>query len=390
MKRTWPLPLVLTLVLTGLTPVTGALRQSLPMRLVQESDLNHVGSFTLPPVPGREGQDGFAYAHGVIAFNPEGGSLFIVGHDWYQEVAEITVPDAGGVAKVLQPLTDIFDGKLSEINPRDPNSKKIGGMHVVGSDLLVTAYSDYDAEHSARASHFVRSVDLAAEGTVRGPVRVGSLGIGFTAGYFAPVPPDWQAALGGSVLNGQCCLNIITRTSYGPSVSTIDPLAILPMKGTPRATALVAYPDGRSALGPWDGDFTDKTPFNGTSKVRGVVLPEATASVLFFGDQGTGRFCYGDGQTCNDPERTDQGNHAYPYRAQVWAYNAHDLAAVRAGRRRPWDVRPYAVFPLPGVRRAAVGGATVDPRSGMLFVTERHGDGEKPRIHMYKIRPAAQ
>lgn len=388
MRHAWTTSLSLTLAALCLTP-GAATQAALPTRLVQAADLVHLGSFTLPAVPGRDGQDGFAYAHGIIAFNPAQQSLFVVGHDWYQQIAEVAIPEIGGVARVRQPLSDAFDGKLAEINPRDPNSKKVGGIHVVGDSLLLTAYSDYDAEHSARASHFVRSVDLAAEDTVRGPIRVGSLGIGFTAGYFTPVPEAWHAALGGPVLNGQCCLNIITRTSYGPSVSAVDPAAILPMKGTARAVALVAYPEGRAALGPWDGDYSDKTPFNGTSRVRGVVLPQGTASVLFFGDQGTGPFCYGDGTTCRDPERTDQGNHAYPYRAQVWAYNAHDLAAVHSGRRRAWDAKPYAVFPLPGVRRAAVGGATVDPTSGRIFVTEKHGDGEKPRIHVYQIAPSA-
>ena len=50
--------------------------------------------------------------------------------------------------------------------------------------------------------------------------------------------------------------------------------------------------------------------------------------------QGTGTFCYGEGATCNDPTDSSKGNHAYPYQYQVWAYDANDLAAVKAGSKQ--------------------------------------------------------
>jgi hypothetical protein len=366
-----------------ITPVSS--QDALPQRLLHADDLIHTGSFTLPDIPGDD--EGFAFANGTIAFNAANHSLFVVGHDWYERVAEVSIPEPGGQASLLQPLTDPFEGRLRDINPRDVNRQRIGGMFVVGDQLILSAYSDYDAEHTARASHFVRTTNLSARGVVKGPISVGSLGAAFTAGYFAPVPPAWQSPLGGTLLNGQCCLNIITRTSYGPSVSVVDPAAIIALNNPARAVPLVAYPENRQTLGPWDGSYSDARPFNGTSRIRGVVLPEGTASVLFFGDQGMGRFCYGDEDGCADPERRDQGNHAYPYQPHVWAYNAHDLAHVRAGRRRPWDLKPYATFRMPVLTRAAVGGAAVDPSTGRIYVTELRGDGDKPRIHIFEVSP---
>ena len=66
---------------------------------------------------------------------------------------------------------------------------------------------------------------------------------------------------------------------------------------------------------------------------------------------------------CYDPTNSDKGQHAYPYRYQMWAYDLNELAEVRAGRRDPWSVKPYGVWPFelpiaePGVR---IGGVAYD------------------------------
>ena len=93
-----------------------------------------------------------------------------------------------------------------------------------------------------------------------------------------------------------------------------------------------------------------------------MVFPEGTRSVLFFGRHGLGKFCYGPGTTdqqlvgrptdggvdtwCHDPTSANKGTHAYPYHYYVWAYDANDLAAVKAGQKQPWEVKPYAVWPF--------------------------------------------
>src|SRR3989338_9775105 len=66
--------------------------QTLPTRLLQQADLIHQGSFTLPDTLNTAGNYGFAYIHGRLAFNPANNSLFMVGHTHNQEVAEISIP----------------------------------------------------------------------------------------------------------------------------------------------------------------------------------------------------------------------------------------------------------------------------------------------------------
>lgn len=353
-----------------------------PTRLVRGEDLVHQGSFTLPNVQDTRGNYAFEYAQGVIAFNPAANSLFVVGHDWNQQVAEISIPSVGGVATVRQPFRDPLDGRIGAINPADSNSKKIGGLLVEGDRLIIAAYSYYDGASTAIASHFVRSVDLSAGGT-RGPFRVGSLNPAFYAGYFARVPVPWQQALGGSLLNGQCCLGVIARTSYGPSISVVSPADLVAARQPTPATMVVGYPEEHQTLAGW---ASTGPLFNGTTIMRGAAVPAGTGSLLFFGRHGMGPFCYGEPDVCKDPVDAGKGTHAYPYEPRVWAYALSDLAAVRAGRRRPWDVKPYATWRLPGLTKADIGGVAYDPDTGRLFVSEVNGDGARLRIHVFAVR----
>jgi hypothetical protein len=129
--------------------------------------------------------------------------------------------------------------------------------------------------------------------------------------------------------------------------------------------------------------------FNGTTRITGIFFPPGTASVLFFGSTGTGNYCYGEASACGDPSNNWKGEHAYPYKAYVWAYNANDLAAVRAGTKQPYEVTPYATWILDdfGTLGAdfSTGGAAYDSATGLLYLSQIVGDGVQPLIRVYKV-----
>ena len=107
-------------------------------------------------------------------------------------------------------------------------------------------------------------------------------------------------------------------------------------------------------------------------------------------DRARGPGCPGGvDRWCLDPAIGSKGTHAYPYSYYVWAYDANDLASVKAGRKAPWDVRPYAAWPLTlpysSTGSAVLNGATYDPRSGLIYVSQGYGDGEWPIIHVFAI-----
>ena len=81
-----------------------------------------------------------------------------------------------------------------------------------------------------------------------------------------------------------------------------------------------------------------------------------------------------------------QGTHAYPYRYYVWAYDADDLAAVKAGQQQPWDVHPVRrLVALAADRQRQHAPARRHLRSShqRLFVSQAYGDNEYPVIHVF-------
>jgi hypothetical protein len=167
------------------------------------------------------------------------------------------------------------------------------------------------------------------------------------------------------------------------------------------ALQLVGYPRVHATLG--DGTGTD-TRFSLTTRITGLVFPDGTRSVLFFGSSGTGPYCYGPGTSdpilggtpsgngvdpwCYDPTNTQKGTHAYPYLYQVWAYDANDLIAVKNGQKYPWDILPYATwnFDLPGSNSLHhVGEAAWDPQTRRLYLAARNSDDAYLVVHAFKV-----
>lgn len=358
--------------------------------LIKKGDLVYQGAFKAP---------GFDYGGTAIAYNPANNSLFMVGHVYDQKTAEISIPNIVNStnlgqlasASIIQPLRDALEGRLQQINPTDPNSQRIGGQLVYGNKLYVSAYSFYDGNGTQRASHFVRPLSLSATGQITGPVRVGNQYPGFVSAYMTLIPPEWRARFGGPALTGNCCQSIISLQSSGPAVSVFNPEDISG-GGSVSATPLVGYPSP-NILGP--GGDTQNNVFSLTSQVTGVIFPDGTRSVLFFGRHGIGPYCYGEASTCGDPAEGGKGTHAYPYVYQVWAYDANQLLEVKNGSRAQHSVTPYAIwnFNLPFEQsnsKREIGGATYDAENKRIFVSQKcTGEWCIPLIHVFKVEIAS-
>ncbi len=133
-----------------------------------------------------------------------------------------------------------------------------------------------------------------------------------------------------------------------------------------------------------------------------------TRTVLYFGRIGLGEFCYGTGtadaskhgtiglnneQFCYDPTSNDKGQHGYPYRYQIWAYDLNDFAAVKAGTKQPWEIVPYGVWPLalptPEPTATKLGGVGYDAATQTLYVSQLYADkgglSYRPIIHVMRV-----
>jgi hypothetical protein len=368
-------------------------QQSLP--LVQKTDLEYLGAFRLPR-GGNGTENGFSFGGSAIAYNPQNNSLFVLTRESFVGEVKIPMPVKSAdieklpFATLIQNISDPLEGMRSVLE-----GSSVRGLHVVGNKLYGTAYIYYDANNSARVSHFSRSTDLTATSST--PLKALWLPekSGYVSGMLAAVPSEWQEVLGGDMLSGNCCVPIISRTSFGPAAfswKTWD----FPQEPIP-ATPLLYYTTDHSTLGAWDGS---NPVWGNTTEIGGMVIPSGTRSLLYFGLNGTGTPCYGVGGAtgeCVDPLSSSKGPHAYPYNYQVWAYDLNDLAAVKGGSKKPWDIKPYSVwtleFPNSFISTYGIGGVTYDSNDQIIYLSQNQADTDgyssRALIHAYKIKIAA-
>ena len=401
----------LLLALLAVGPAAAAVPAGGP--LLGPPSLRYLGSFRLPTA--QSAHRTFDYGGTALAYDPAHNSLFLVGHDWYQLSAEVSIPARLGRSRVarlpraryLQGFADATSGRLDHTAANGDvytggGGNKIGGQLVYGDRLYGSVYVYYDASDSQVRSDWARSSTSLTRGHVTGLYAVGRQGAGFVSGYMALVPPAWQRPLGGPVLTGQCCIPIISRTSFGPAAFTLDPADLGRRRHAPDHP-LVFYPQQHPTLGAWNATWNPRRGrvFGGGTQIRGAAFPTGSRSIMFFGTQGIGRFCYGEGTTdrslafkptpdgtiwCYDPADSSKGTHAYPYVPEVWAYDAAALAQVRGGRRRPWQVRPYATWRLRlPYGSPDIGGAAYDPVHSLIYVSQQYVDGAAPVIDVFKV-----
>src|SRR5918993_2199575 len=292
---------------------------------IEFADISYVGGFRLPSTS----SDGHSFAFGgrQLAFNPYSNSLFIGSRSG--RVAEVSIPAAVNssnpsalpVATYLQPFADPTEGQLKQITGE---GVALDSLLVYGNRLYGTASVYYDADNAQRVSHYSRSLQLNAP-SFKGWSSVWNANkTGFVSGWMSAVPAEWRALLGCPAVTGQCCVPIVTRTSFGPSAFAFDPAVIGTSPGTVPASPLLYYPDNHPTLGPWEGS---NPTYGATIGMGGMAMIAGTRSVLYFGRIGLGEFCYGTGtpdkskhgtvgpgneQFCYDPTSNDKGQHGYP------------------------------------------------------------------------------
>jgi len=383
--------------------------------LLQLANLVYQGAFRLPQANCASNYACFSYGGTAVTYDAADNSLYIVGHPYGERSAEVSIPalvnsttlSALKTATLLQQFGDPTKGKRTSVNSNTGTTDFIGGQLVYDGQLIVSVYSNYDGGGTQNTSHFVASLNLSNESQVAGPFQVGRQYPGFVSGYMTPVPSDWQGPLGGPALTGNCCLNIISTQSNGPAVAVFNPAQLGAGAPAP-AKLLIAYPVSNPLGTGWG---TQSKLFNGTTRITGVVFPPGTRSVLFFGRQGIGPFCYGEGTAnsaltgrgtgdggtwCYDPADSNKGTHAYPYVYQIWAYDANDLLAVKKRSKAPYRVRPYGVWTLdlpfshPSDTHF-IGGAAFDPEHNLIYVSQMGEDTNvNPIIQalLVKLSPA--
>jgi len=396
-------------------------------KLLDLTDLEYLGAFRVPQGDyGSPQYSGFNFGGTALTYNPYHNSLFLTGHSHHQLVAEVSIPplvnstviDELNTASVLQSFADPTEGNRTHLgtggDEANTSGVPLGGFLVWKDKLIGTAYGYYDAGSEVKLSHFISGLDLSVVGDFKGMYQVGEAPVtrnpAFVDGYMAKIPAPWQSLFGGPVLTGNCCLSIIGRTSLGPAASVFDPDK-LGVETPVAASPVVGYPIDHPTLGTY-GDTDPNVLFNGSMAIHGMVFPEGSRSLLFFGRRGLGGFCYGEGVSdqslhnthcdpsypevlcCYDPVNQSKGGHSYPYAYLMLAYDAQDLLTVKNGAKAMWEIVPYGAWELTlpfANDNPDIIGAAYDPASQIIYLSQDGGDrpgccGYLPVIHALHLK----
>jgi hypothetical protein len=374
--------------------------------LIQSSNLQIIGVFRVAESLGAADGCGFSFSVGPMASSGR-GTLYVANH--CGNVAELTIPATMTVSATLsalpvattlvQSFADPTEGHYNPTGTSGTFPSGLGGLLVLPDGRLHEAgYVYYDANNAVTVSQGLRSGTLSAPSfsgwfplTATWTGRpTGSQMQGYVGGGMTAVPAVWQAVLGGTALASGWGLPIISRTSSGPDAFAFDPTS-----QTPTGTMLLGYPGGHEALGTYAGVVGQANPaFNMATGLGSLAIVPGWRTLLAFERTGLGVDCYGPatgnvalvgtpvsgapGEVwCLDPYVSDKGGHAYPNGYYVLAYDLNDLAAVKVGTKAPWDVLPYAQWPLvlplaePSFKLI---GATVDAATGTIYLLQAFAD----------------
>jgi hypothetical protein len=391
------------------------------------ADLHYVGAFAFP-LGTNPDHDEWAYSGQALAYYPHGdptgpadrhpGSLFCDGHDWDDQVGELSIPapvlsrDFSSLpqATILTPLADITGGWIANCNHDGSCSscefREVSGLaylhnvdkvawnlrdwyNVGGCDLDSLGWSDRDLTGAAGIWH------IGARPSTDNEYHNAK-----TCDYLFKAPEAFATQhLGGRwLIAGNHRQAGAFGGSQGPTLVATAPW----LDGSPPATghdlgatALVYYPEVLACANNqfeqcyYPGYRVDDAWGGGAWVEVG-----GKRAVLVFGRKGLGDNCYGTpGVNCPTSACSiSQGWHSPPYEPQILFYDPADIVQVVDGTMEPWEVLPYEIHRptdvvfssgCPRLRSVAY-----DSARQLVYVTEsRAGPYGETAVHVWAMGP---
>lgn len=387
---------------------------------LQPADLVYKGAFRLPDTSGMPDNVGWEW-NGVasgLAYFPDGddtadgfpGSLFGVGHDQTQYIAEIAIPvpvvsaakeaAALNTAVFLQPFTNIRDQVFAPDTYWEQT--RVGLAYLPpeggpGQGKLVASWANHDPgdDLNSGASHLWFNPDLANP-QAAGPWRLGGYPKYVTSDYLFDIPSAWAAAYTPGLTLATGRFREGGQGSMGPTLFAFNPA----YDGSPPApdSVLTAVPlllyGNVNNDDPAMENYTHCDAWSGGAWLTG----EGGTAVIFVGTRAEGTCWYGCADGTDAPPWPDDCNRGFwadQFSAQFLFYDPADLAAVAQGRLETWQPQPYAVLNVDeylysitsAQQRNHLGAAAFDRENGLLYVFEPLADNDKPLIHVWQIEP---
>lgn len=368
--------------------------QPLTLPLFQINNLTYAGAFRLPA--DEFGTSSLNFSEGPFVIDSWHNSIFIVGHNHHQQIAEFSMPalsmgenlsDLNMAGTAIQPFTSVLN-RANEGNPQAID--RIGGLCLLASNgdtsLLINGYEYYDApgDNTHTTIKALNPYNLASSEIVGYYQFEG--GAGHTSGWISQIPIEWQMVLGGTHLTGQSSgIPIISRASVGPSAFAFSPDDI-PSDPSSESDIPTEMLLDFSLTHPLHNDLENSSLDNDLwthlSKASfGMIVP-GTRTYLTIGSTGghNSGVCY----KCTQDNGNLCGGYCPPVSSDVsqyyWLWDLADLVKVKNGEMMSYDVRPYDYGPLDTPFQnggSDIGGGSFDPVSGNLYLSIQKGDSDQ-------------
>jgi hypothetical protein len=384
----------------------------IPSELIQASDLEYQGAFRMPD--GETGSEVKSWAWGGFAMtyyphgNPGGpndgytGSIFATGHAWEYQISEISIP---------VPVRS-SDKNLSELNIAETiqgfqNILDVGHLEIPRVGL---AYLSKQGEQSGDklyfcwGAHFQEANDLThgwMELDLHNPLTQKGWFIDCphhvynTNDYMFTIPAYWadEHTPGKLVATGR--FRDGGWSGQGPALFAIGPWnqGNPPVFGTSlEFVTLLRYTSSED----YGEESYTMNAYHHSDEWSGAVWVTAgnKAAMVFVGTKGVGECWYGDEDgPCLDCEG-DRGWWSTEFKGKFVFYDPSDFSSVAAGEIESWEPQPYTSLDVDEIlfgitekqQKYHLGAACCDQTNGILYVFEPGADGDKPLIHVWKIK----
>ncbi|MBI4878522.1 MAG: hypothetical protein HY812_02540 [Planctomycetes bacterium] len=407
---------------------------------LQPEDLEYLGAFRLPAVTladDLERLEFWSYSGYALTYCPEGdpdgpddgfpGSLYAVGHDQCQFVAEVSIPvplaardlEQLNTARSLQEPSDVIGIVFGSLEIPRAGLAYLPSARPGGKGRVHCCWGQHFQQGDP--SHGWFELDLEHP-RLQGPWQLGGFCNYVTNDYMFAIPEEWARAHApgkrlatGRFRDGLWGGRGPALFAYEPPPeddppargARIDALTPLLLYGVQQEGAAEITTDPQQSM----RGFAEADEWSG-----GAWLEDgACSAVVLVGTKALGRNWYGfaNGEEYPTEHREDTvypSPPAWPFDQRGWwseaisaqmiFFDPDDLAAVAAGRARSWEPQPYATLSLderlfdPGFhhergKRYSLGAACFDRERGLLYVCERMVPEEQERsvIHVWRVAP---
>jgi len=393
----------------------------IPENLIQPSDLEYVGAFRLPSGADSDEQS-WTWGGTAMTYYPDGdtqgqdgypGSIFGTGHDQYQFVSEISIPEPIisqskdpnelNTAETLQGFTDIRDGLFGELELPRVGLAYLPAQNSQDQGKLYYTWGQHLQETESGTSHGWFNTNLSKPDR-KGPWEIDNRIKYITTDYILEIPANWsqENAPGlrlatGRFRDGGQGAQGPSLIAYGPSNEGNPPEKNAALNNIPLLLYSSVYddPDGANAF----------TGYHHSDQWAGGAWLEKgnKSAVIFAGIKGKGNCWYGyhDGTVWPEeppypePGPGERGWWSDEFEAEILLYNPVDFARVARGEMEPYEPQPYAklsiddfLYNRPEDEIRQLGAISYDRERGILYLFEFLGDAEteQPLVHVWKIK----